>query len=221
MKLTKLTNCMRNLVFGSTALLLSCSVQPTPVSETKFDEVVTHFDAPRYEFFLTVLQACLADASQPLCKDNLKPSVILPLRLASAADSARLMAAFSSTPSVFACDPGQTNACALELPRSTRDAADLEVLTDRQEQLSKLTFKGDVLKIKMRLVIAQDNSKTIEICKIAGVEATKKVIFVGNVDANVIKAVFRYDSNNKLRDSNPIVVTVDAFGGSTTENCEF
>ncbi len=211
---------LKGLTIGLVYLALSCRADE-PASDIKYDAVVTSYDAARYEFFLQVALACLDDKNQPLCADNLNPSVMLPLRLASAKDTASLRAAFKSEPRVFECDPGKTNACRMELDRSTMPAKNLEIFTDSREELTKLTFHGNVLKIKMRLVINPNQTKTIELCKVSGVSASKKMPLLGSVDAEVIRGVFNYDASNKLAKYRPIVVTVDAMGGMTTNNCEF
>jgi hypothetical protein len=187
-------------------------------SQPKYDEHVTIYDAPRYEKFLRTLIDCLDDYKQPSCTDNLKPAVILPLRLANG-EAERLKKAFALVPRVLECDPQRTHACNLILERAQKPADDLEILT-QGEQLKKLTFTGDDLKIKMRLITNSDDSKRIEICKMSGLEGMKTVGFM-DFNSKVIRAVFDYDSKNKLSRHDPIIVTVDTLNGSTTDDCDF
>jgi hypothetical protein len=153
-------------------------------------------DKERYAKFFETLQTCLkAGVKDENCQRNLKPAVILPLRMEKASQN-KLAAAFGSPKEVkcTALDNDGQGACKLTLERIVDTSNDLEVDLINEDAAS-LIFSGKTLGIQMMLVNEGNEGFGIYICRIDGVKAYKTL-----VSAPLVRGRFKFDTAGKLRD---------------------
>ena len=207
-------------------LVWSCkNARRETAGEVKWEQSVKISNAARYEEFLTVLKACLADPTTLACTDHLTPGVILPLQLEGGErgqQANNLKMAFNPKPLLVKCDSVK-KACSLILKRK-EGASDLVIKTDSDvEDLSELIFAGDEFRIKMRLILVNDDENVgskIEICRIDGLSATKWEWPAAKID----RVVMSFDKKGKLlsKENNGVAVFIKNLltGSEQTEECD-
>jgi len=192
--------------------IVSCG-GPQETSEPKIAVEHESADKELYGRLFKTLTTCLEGGTSVDCISELKPSLVIPLRMTSS-ERQKLDQAYDLENLSLKCQKS-TGVCEVAVKRKGR-AATVTVAIDRREPVTKLNFLGSVFSTKVR-IIDNGTSKVIEICQVERVTAKKRGFF--SVTAPVVGAKFIY-RNGKIAKS---TIYVDALGESQypNSNCEF